>query len=68
MAEKAEAIITPIIIESRQVKKSEACGNNKVNGAAPRIENQITYFLPKRSPNGPPSMVPAATASKNINR
>ena len=68
MAEKAEAIIKPINMLSTQVKNNETCGSNNVNGAAPSIENQITYFLPKRSPRGPPSMVPTATANKNAKR
>src|SRR6185437_6800058 len=33
-------------------------------GATPRIENQITYLRPKRSPTGPPIIVPAATAKR----
>ena len=68
IAEKAEAIINPINILSRQVKNSETCGSNNVNGAAPNMENQITYFLPNLSPNGPPSIVPTATAAKKANR
>ena len=68
MAEKAEAMIKPINMLSTQVKNNETCGSNKVNGAAPNMENQITYFLPKRSPSGPPRMVPTATAAKNANR
>ena len=68
MAENAEAMITPIKTVSRQVKKRLAWGSKSVNGAAPKIENHITYFLPKRSPKGPPSIVPAATANRNINR
>ena len=68
MAENAEAIIIPIKTVSRQVKNKFACGNNKVNGAAPKIENQITYFLPNLSPSGPPKIVPAATDARKIKR
>lgn len=68
IAEKAEARITPISMLNTHVKNNDACGSNKVNGAAPRIENQITYFLPNLSPSGPPKMVPAATANKKANR
>ena len=38
------------------------------NGAAPKIEAQITYFLPTRSPTGPPINVPIAVATKNMNK
>ena len=34
----------------------------------PKIEHQITYFRPIRSPTGPPMKVPAATALRNTNR
>ena len=68
IAEKAEAIIVPIKMVRTEVKKRLAYGNKSVNGAAPKIENQITYFLPKRSPKGPPRIVPAATANKKMNR
>ncbi len=47
IAEKAEARINPINTVSTAVKNSEACGSIKVNGAAPRIENQITIFSPE---------------------
>ena len=50
------------------VQKRLACGNSSVNGRTPRIEPQITYLRPKRSPIGPPRMVPAATAPRNTNR
>ena len=68
MAEKAEAIIIPMKTVRMQVKKRLAWGSKSVNGAAPKIENHITYFLPKRSPKGPPRIVPAATANKKMNR
>src|SRR5579863_9841090 len=68
IAEKAEARMTPIGTVKTAVQKRFACGSSKVNGATPRIENQITYFLPKRSPNGPPSKVPDATENVNMKR
>jgi hypothetical protein len=39
-----------------------------VNGSTPKIEPQMTYFRPNRSPIGPPSTVPAATATRKMNR
>jgi hypothetical protein len=33
-------------------------------GAAPKMDIQIMYFRPKRSPKGPPIKVPAATEAK----
>ena len=68
IAENADAIIMPINMLSTQVKNKDACGRINVNGAAPRIENQITYFLPNLSPSGPPNIVPAATANKKANK
>ena len=58
MAGKAEESINPtqklrIIVHSRL-----AWGISKLNGAAPKIEAQITYFRPIRSPTGPPINVP----------
>ena len=40
----------------------------QVKGRTPRIEPQMTALRPKRSPNGPPMMVPAATGNKNTNK
>ena len=50
------------------VHKRFAWGSNKVKGATPSIENQMTYLRPKRSPIGPPSKVPAAVANKKMNK
>ncbi len=44
------------------------CGSSNVNGATPRIENQMTRLRPMRSPTGPPMSPPTATASRNKNR
>ena len=68
MAGKAEESINPtqklrIIVHSRL-----ACGISKLNGAAPKIEAQITYFRPIRSPTGPPINVPIAVATRKINK
>ena len=68
IAEKADAMIRPMITDKIAVHNKEAKGSNNVNGATPNIEIQIMYFLPKRSPNGPPNTVPAATAPKNTNK
>ena len=68
MAGKAEESINPtqklrILAHSRL-----ACGISNLNGAAPKIEAQITYLRPTRSPIGPPSNVPIAVAIKKINK
>ena len=33
-------------------------------GSAPRMENQMTYFLPNLSPSMPPATVPMAKAGQ----
>ena len=38
------------------------------NGAAPKMENHITYFRPNLSPNMPPATVPIAKANRNTNK
>ena len=43
---------------STPVQNRFAYGSASVNGSTPRIEHQITYFRPNRSPTGPPMMVP----------
>ena len=43
-------------------------GMARANGAAPRMENHITYLRPKRSPNTPPASVPMAKAARNTKR
>ena len=58
----------PIITDKAPVQNKFAYGNSMVNGAAPRIEIQIIYFLPKRSPKSPPINVPAATEAKKTNK
>ena len=45
-----------------------ACGISKLKGAAPKIEAQITYLRPTRSPIGPPSNVQIAVATRKINK
>ena len=44
------------------------CGSASVNGSTPTIDAQITNLRPKRSPIGPPTNVPAATAARNTKR
>ena len=66
--ENAEAIINPdrkvqIIVQVRL-----ANGMIRAKGAAPRIENQMTYFLPNLSPNIPPATVPIAKAARKTKR
>ncbi|CAM5504404.1 hypothetical protein RLIN73S_06208 [Rhodanobacter lindaniclasticus] len=65
IAGKAEASTTPITTLRPTVHASPTCGSNRVNGAMPRMENQITCLRPMRSPSGPPIRVPAATAIRN---
>ena len=64
MAGKADEIIIPITTDKIPVQNKSAKGNSKVNGAAPKTENQITYLRPNLSPKGPPSNVPTAEAAK----
>ena len=68
MAEKAEASTAPMITTSTAVQNRLACGSISVNGATPRIDTQITILRPMRSPTGPPTTVPTATAARNRNR
>ena len=68
IAENAEARITPMGTLSTPVQNRFACGSTSVNGRMPRIENQMTYLRPMRSPIGPPANVPTATAARNTNR
>jgi hypothetical protein len=49
------------------VQNRLACGSANVNGKTPRIDPQMTYLGPIRSPIGPPRMVPAATAPRKMN-
>ncbi|MNE07461.1 hypothetical protein D3C80_1000810 [compost metagenome] len=68
MAEKADARTRPMITESTEVQNRSTWGSSRVKGATPRMEIQITRLRPMRSPTGPPSTVPAATANRNANR
>ena len=68
IAEKAEAKIIPIGTIKTPVQNKLACGKSNANGAAPKIETQITYLRPILSPMGPPNKVPAATENKNTNK
>ena len=43
-------------------------GMAMAKGAAPTIENHITYFLPNLSPNIPPATVPMAKAARKTKR
>ena len=58
----------PISIVKAPVQNRLAYGSISANGATPRMENRITRRRPTRSPIGPPSTVPAATAARNRNR
>ena len=61
-------ITVPITTVSTGVQKRLACGRSSVNGKTPRIEPQITYLRPNRSPRYPPTMVPAATENRKRKR
>src|SRR5690606_9726540 len=54
IAENADDKISPTRTLSTTVQNKLAYGIARLKGAAPRIENQITYLRPYRSPNGPP--------------
>src|ERR1044072_4374187 len=68
IAENADEMIRPMITDSTPLQNKLAYGNSRVNGAAPRMEIQIMYFLPKRSPSLPPNKAPRATDAKNRKR
>jgi hypothetical protein len=68
MAENAEARMRPISTESATVAPSPTCGRTMENGAMPRMDTQMTIFRPKRSPNGPPRIVPSATEARKTKR
>ena len=53
---------------STPVQKRLTYGSARVKGSTPRIEHQMTYLRPIRSPTGPPMMVPAATAPRKAKR
>ena len=68
MAENADAMTKPMITVNTVVQARSRCGSASVNGATPRIEPQITRLRPMRSPIGPPSSEPAATANRKTKR
>ena len=68
IAEKALARIAPANAERMIVQARFTCGMASANGATPTIDVQMTTLRPKRSPMGPPAIVPAAIAARNTNR
>lgn len=58
----------PIASVSARVHCKSTCGSSSANGTVPTIENQMTRLRPKRSPSGPPRIVPTATAARNEKR
>ena len=54
--------------QRRSSRRGPTYGRASVNGSTPRIENQMTYLRPNRSPSGPPAKVPTATAARNTKR
>ena len=68
MEENAEAIIIPDMKVQMIVHVKFAKGIAMAKGAAPRMENQMTYFLPNLSPNIPPATVPMAKAARKTKR
>src|SRR5215510_6941181 len=67
-ADTADARIRPMTTVRISVHIRFAYGRSSVNGSTPRIETQITYLRPIRSPTGPPMNVPAAAAPSSPNR
>ena len=68
MAENADEITSPIMTASRMVSMKFTYGNANANGAAPRIDPQMTYLRPYLSPTLPPNTVPMATAPMKANK
>ena len=68
IAGKADESIKPTQKLRIIVHTSPACGINKLKGAVPRIDPQITYLRPILSPTGPPINVPMAVATRNTNK
>ena len=68
MEEKAEAMINPDRKVKMMVHVKLTKGMAMAKGAAPRMENQMTYFLPNLSPSIPPATVPMAKAARNTKR
>jgi len=60
--------MTPMKTLRTPVQKRLAQGMSSVKGSAPRMETQMTYLRPMRSPMGPPMSVPAAMAPKRTKR
>ena len=65
---KAEAMINPDRKVKMMVHVKLTKGMAMAKGAAPRMENQMTYFLPNLSPSIPPATVPIAKAARNTKR
>ena len=68
MEENAEAMINPDKKVQIMVHRKFTKGMAMAKGAAPKMENQMTYFLPNLSPNTPPATVPMAKAARNTKR
>ena len=68
MEENAEAMIKPERKVQMMVHVKLTKGMAMAKGAAPRMENQMTYFLPNLSPSMPPATVPMAKAARNTKR
>ena len=68
MEENAEAMIKPERKVQMMVHVKFTKGMAMAKGAAPRMENQMTYFLPNLSPSIPPATVPMAKAARNTKR
>ena len=60
--------MSPMSTLKAAVNARPTCGSSSVNGATPRIENQMTRLRPTRSPTGPPMSPPSATESRNRNK
>lgn len=68
VTEKLVIKIKPVIVRKRNARTEGTKGIRMANGTVDNIENEITFFLPKRSASGPPKKVPKAPAIKKANK
>jgi hypothetical protein len=59
MAGKVEAMICPVRKVRTMVKVRLAWAMSRANEDEPRMDAQMTYLRPMRSPTGPPMRAPA---------
>lgn len=61
-------MMKPTMNTSTSVSGKLRKGRARLNGAAPKTEPRITRLRPKRSPIGPPAIVPSAEPNMKMNR